>query len=138
MRVGAERNHVCERGHILAWKASPHRFPDNQPGLFNATAGWVAARDHIKLALSRASIHVVHEKNKRRASDEQQARENDGGDAWTRVFQVALLGNKNHGNVLTDGLAYERDARSFSRRSNRVLEILFNLEQSSAQRHSPW
>jgi hypothetical protein len=65
--------------------ASPHRFPDNQPGLFNARAGRVAARDHVKLALSRASSHPVQEKIKRCASDEQQARQNDGGDDWTRV-----------------------------------------------------
>jgi len=42
-------------------------------------------RDHVKLALPRASIDSVHENIQRCASDEQQARENSGGHDWTRV-----------------------------------------------------
>ena len=54
-------------------------------GIFSYIPGqpledYVLYFDHVKLALPRASIDSVHEKIQRCASDEQQARENGGGD----------------------------------------------------------
>jgi hypothetical protein len=51
MSVGAERNRVCERGHILAWAAHHTSLPNEKPGLFNTRTGGVAPRDRAKLAL---------------------------------------------------------------------------------------